>query len=239
MIPQARKAALAEIRDRLIMGLECRVISTSLIEAGVDVDFPVVYRALAGLDSIIQAGGRCNREGKRTRADSVVHIFQTGAKAPRMLEQNIAAAERTIRRYEEIDSLEAIRYYFRFLLYSLKDHKQLDEKEIVPCAEKMMFATVSQRFHLIDGADFTVYVPLDEGAALVSLLRENGPSRKLLRALDQYAVAVFRKRFEEFCNSGAVERISEKAGILLDLSLYSEKIGLPFDLTEQDKAIFV
>ena len=239
MIPQDRKAVLSEIRERLKTGGECRVISTSLIEAGVDVDFPVVYRALAGLDSIIQAGGRCNREGKRARADSVVHIFQTGARAPRILEQNIAAAESTIRRYEEIDSLEAIHHYFQFLLYTLKDKKQLDEKDIVPSAEKLMFATVSQKFHLIDGAEFTVYIPVGKGTDLVSQLREKGPSRKLLRELDQYAVGVYRKRFEELYNNGAVERISETAGILLDLSLYSEKIGLTFDLSEQDKAIFV
>ena len=239
MIPQDRKNALTTIRERLRRGQECRVISTSLIEAGVDVDFPVVYRALAGLDSIIQSGGRCNREGKRMRAESVVHIFQTGAQAPRMLEQNIAAAERTIRRYEEIDSVEAIHHYFQFLLYTLKDKKQLDEKEIVPSVEKLMFATVSQRFHLIDGVDFTVYIPLRKGAILVSQLRENGPSRKLLRELDQYAVGMYRKRFEELCDSGVVERISETAGILLDLSLYSEKTGMLFDLSEQDKAIFV
>ena len=239
MIPQNRKTALTTIRERLSMGQECRVVSTSLIEAGVDVDFPVVYRALAGLDSIIQAGGRCNREGKRTRSESVVHIFQTGAKAPRMLEQNIAAADRTIRRYEEIDSLEAIRHYFQFLLYTLKDKKQLDEKDIVPCAEKMMFATVSQRFRLIGGADFTVYIPLGEGAELVSRLRENGPDRKLLRLLDQFSVGVYRKQFEELCDSGAIERISETAGILLDLTLYSDEIGLAFDVSEQDKAIFV
>ena len=239
MIPQDRKTVLAAIRERLQAGQECRVISTSLIEAGVDVDFPVVFRALAGLDSIIQAGGRCNREGKRVRAESVVHIFRTDSKAPRMLEQNISAADRTIRRYEEIDSLEAIRSYFQFLLYMLKDKKQLDEKDIVPCAEKMMFATVSQQFRLIDSADFTVYIPRGDGAALVSQLRDHGPSRKLLRTLDQFAVGVYRKRFEELCDIGAVERITETAGILLDLTLYSEKIGLPFDLSEQDKAIFV
>ena len=64
MVPVQRQALLAEIRKRLDDGWPCRVVSTSLIEAGVDVDFPAVYRELAGLVSILQAAGRCNRGGR-------------------------------------------------------------------------------------------------------------------------------------------------------------------------------
>ena len=76
MYPAHRRAKLEEIRRRLDKGLPCRVVSTSLIEAGVDVDFPAVYREEAGLDSILQAAGRCNREGKRPLERSVVTVFQ-------------------------------------------------------------------------------------------------------------------------------------------------------------------
>ena len=183
MIPADRKRILQEIRARLRNGQDCRVISTSLIEAGVDVDFPEVYRAIAGLDSIIQAGGRCNREGHRPREDSLVHIFRTEARAPRMLEQNISAASRTLRRTDQADSPEAIRDYFQLLLYTLKDGFQLDEKEILPCAEKLMFETTAARFRMIDGAGFTVYIPRGDGAVLINALREKGPSRALLRKL--------------------------------------------------------
>ena len=239
MIPADRKRVLQKIRQRLRNGEICRVISTSLIEAGVDVDFPEVYRALAGLDSIIQAGGRCNREGKRTPEQSRVHVFRTEAKAPRMLEQNISAASRTLRQFSEIDSPEAIQSYFQFLLYSLKDIKQLDEKEIISCAEQMKFKTVSERFHIIDGAGYTIYVPVGDGEALAEELRRNGPSQTLLRQMGQYTVSVYQQYFEELCRTGALEQVSENAGILQDTGLYSSETGLPFEISEQSEAIFI
>lgn len=239
MIPTDRKRVLQVIRRRLRNGETCRVISTSLIEAGVDVDFPEVYRALAGLDSVIQAGGRCNREGKRALKESKVHVFRTETKAPRMLEQNISAASRTLRQFSEIDSPEAIHAYFQFLLYSLKDTKQLDEKEIIPCAEQMEFKTVSDRFHIIDGAGYTIYVPIGDGAALAEELRKYGPNRALLQQLGQYAVSVYRQYFDELCQTGSLEQISENAGILRNTGLYSPETGLPFEISEQSQAIFI
>ena len=75
MCAKHRSQKLDEIRGRLKNGEPCRVIATSLIEAGVDVDFPLVMRAEAGLDSVAQAAGRCNREGKRSSENSFVWIF--------------------------------------------------------------------------------------------------------------------------------------------------------------------
>ncbi len=239
MTPHDRRAALAAIRECLRAGGSCRVISTSLIEAGVDVDFPVVYRALAGLDSVIQAGGRCNREGKRSAEESLVHIFRTEAKAPRMLEQNISAAERTLRDHESPDAPETIRDYFQFLLYTLKDEKQLDVKEILADAERLRFRTVAEKFRMIDGAAYTVYIPVGEAAALIDLLRRFGPSRELMRKLGECSVSVYKAYFEQLFERGALEMISPDAGILLDLSLYSRETGLPFILSEQDRAIFI
>lgn len=239
MVPFDRKRILREIRARLQNGQLCRVISTSLIEAGVDIDFPEVYRALAGLDSIIQSGGRCNREGKRSCEDSLVHIFRTEAKPPRMLEQNISAAMRTLSRFDQADSPAAIWDYFQFLLYGLKDEHQLDKEEIIPCAERLLFQTISDRFRLIDGEGYTVYIPIGEGADLVGKLRRGDVSKGLMRQLGQYAVSIYRQYFEDLKRSGALEVISDNAGILFDLSLYSRDTGLPFEISEQNQAIFI
>jgi CRISPR-associated endonuclease/helicase Cas3 len=239
MIPQDRKRVLRAIRERLKAGKACRVISTSLVEAGVDLDFPEVYRALAGLDSIIQAGGRCNREGKRLPEESLVHIFRSEAKPPQMLEQNISAARRTLRNHTQVDSPEAVHNYFSFLLYTLRGEERLDEKNILPDAEKLRFQTVSRAFHLIDGADYTVYVPIDEGADLIRRLRREGLSRSLLRALGQFSVGVYRQYFERLRDAGALELVSDNAGILADLNLYSRETGLPFEISEQNQGIFI
>lgn len=239
MTPHDRKKIIRTIRQLLKEGKTCRVISTSLIEAGVDVDFPVVYRAISGLDSIIQAGGRCNREGKRSAAESTVHIFRTEAKAPRMLEQNITVTDSVIKQYELIDSPEAIREYFQKLFYLVKGKEQLDERDILSCTEKLMFRTVDERFRMIDGGEYSIYVPLEEGKMLTDELLKNGPNRRLMRKLGEFSVNIYRDFFLRLCESGHIRRVSENAAVLEDLDLYSSELGFPFEVSEQSEALFI
>ena len=111
-----RQRLFAEIRDRLDAGASCRVVSTSLIEAGVDVDFPVAYREEAGLDSVIQTAGRCNREGRRPVSESVVHVFSTEGGCAPFLRQNIAAFRAVADRHADLNTDEAVRAYFAEVL---------------------------------------------------------------------------------------------------------------------------
>ncbi|MEA4966338.1 MAG: CRISPR-associated helicase Cas3' [Oscillospiraceae bacterium] len=239
MYPEHRRRTLDEIRNRLRDGEDCRVVSTSLVEAGVDVDFPTVYRALAGLDSMIQAGGRCNREGKRPLAESVVHLFESEKKAPEIVKQNISAAEHVMRSHTDLSGMEAIQAYFEFLYYTLKDNSELDAKGILEKIKSgsMPFASVANAFRIIEGSEFTVYIPLGKGAELVDQLKQYGISRGLMRKLGQYSVGVYPGHFANLIELGAAEKLTENAAVLRDMSLYHEKTGLAFG-AEAGQAIF-
>lgn len=226
MMPEHRRRTLDEIRKRLCAGKECRVISTSLIEAGVDVDFATVFRELAGLDSIIQAGGRCNREGKRSADESCVYVFKSDHRVPDAIGQNCTAAERAMARDAEIASKGAIDAYFEFLLYVLKDKKALDQKDIIEKMKKLSFNTIAKEFNLISGAECTLYVDCEESKQLLEKLKSVGPSRELIRKLGQYSVNIYTKLFEQLLDCGAVEQLTENAGILRDCSLYDPALGL-------------
>lgn len=232
MTPSHRKAVLAEIRGRLKDGLPCRVVSTSLIEAGVDVDFPTVFREEAGLDSILQAAGRCNREGRRTADESTVTIFKAETAPPPLFSTTIAAGREAMDRYDDLSDPEAISYYFHALL-DLKGQEAQDQKHILSRIQEgdFPFRTVAEAFHLIEQDTRTVYIPIGDGEELVSRLRQGEHSRQLYRALGQYAVSVYDQSFQALDNSGALEPLADGSAILTDLSLYSNDTGLSLDAT--------
>lgn len=230
--PEERKKKLEEIRRRLKEGLPCRVISTSLIEAGVDVDFPVAFREEAGLDSIIQTAGRCNREGRRSAADSPIYVFRLkGQKIPAMIRQNVDAARAVIRDYADIASLEAIRAYFK-LYRAQKGREGQDIKGILEAFSEgwsgriMPFASVAENFHLIETPARTIYIPRGAGAHLVERLRRGEVSRSLFRALGQFAVSVYPDHFQKLEQAGALELLEDGSAILLINDYYDEEVGL-------------
>jgi len=234
MYPVHRKRVLDSIRKRLKNGLACRVVSTSLVEAGVDLDFETVYRERAGLDSIVQAAGRCNRENKRKPEAAFVYVFVSAEhKPPRMIRPNIDAFGQIARKYDDLSELDAIEEYFLQLYYNIgKD--RLDSKCILPLfndgakAASFRFADAAAAFKLIDDqAQQTVYV-LPEAPDIEERVVAGERSRELFRALGGYGVSLFEQEISALEALGAVWRPdrSDKSILLLYKKYYDEQIGV-------------
>ncbi|MGN0743306.1 MAG: CRISPR-associated helicase Cas3' [Candidatus Fimadaptatus sp.] len=245
MTPNHRRAVLDTIRQRLKDGLLCRVVSTSLIEAGVDVDFPTVYRAEAGLDSVVQAAGRCNREGKRPADESIVYIFQPDNKyikgMPHALGRPLAVAQSAKRDCDDWDSEETIRRYFT-QLYQVDD---LDSKAVVKQLEEgrkmgsFPFRSVGEKFRIIQSDAHTVFIPrTDDAQIMAQRLLRGERSRALMRQAAQESVGVYSGHYEALLARGALEVLDEGIAVLTDMALYSEHTGLKLLEHEEGLAFF-
>jgi len=232
MYPEHRQKRLAAIRDRLKANEKCIVIATSLVEAGVDLDFQTVYRELAGIDSMIQAAGRCNREGKRDAQSSFACYFQLEEvhRIPGQ-EQQIDTAKQVIRKYEDITSLEAVQEYFA-RLYGFKG-AALDKKKILEEFQKgrFGFTTVGKEFKLIEQNTKTILIPMEARAKeIAEELRIKGASKKLLREAQKYCVNVYDNLFQKMSSAGMLAGVSEELKedffVLKDCMNYSEETGL-------------
>ena len=259
-----RKRLLDTIRTRLAAGEPCRVVSTSLIEAGVDVDFPVAYREQAGLDSVIQTAGRCNREGRHSAETSKVYVFCTEGGCAPFLQQNIAAFRDALRQYPDLTSHDAIQAYFQRLLEMYGSgsagsarsavNDAFDTHRILPlhgdnAVVDMPFERIARSFKLIDTPTVPVYIPLsdelgDEGVRLCEQLEHGDIDRMLFRKLGKYAVNVWPQHLAKLQSAGAVLTVGrgtnaeEECFILRDMSLYSSRLGLRVDGVSTD-GIFV
>lgn len=229
MTPVDRFAVLDEVRQRLRNGQVCRVVSTSLVEAGVDVDFPTVWREESGLDSILQAAGRCNREGKRPVGESVVHVFRFGEKPPQMYDQQLTALRKTCDKHQDIASPQAIRTYFDNLMY-LRGDAFLDQKGIMDMSSQLSFRDIDEVFRLIDSQTMPVYIPADENQKELAALRDGCATRGDMRRLGRWAVNVYPQHFEKLRMAGVLDcPAGGQYGILLDEHQYDRNCGLSME----------
>lgn len=245
MCAKHRSQVLAEVRVRLKAGEPCRLVSTSLIEAGVDISLLTVYRAEAGLDSVAQAAGRCNRNGERAAELSEVCVFATANgdwAPPPELRQFAQAAQEVMRQPQFRDdplSPSAIEAYFR-LLYWQKGDKELDAANLLGlCAESRIdslpLETLAARFRMIDTVQMPVIVPFDDDARRnIESLRYAEKSGGLARKLQPYLVQLPRNGFDALRKAGAVQPVApEKWGEqfveLVNMDLYDPRFGLSWD----------
>ncbi len=256
MCPAHRAEVLDRIRGALERGEPCRVVSTQLVEAGVDVDFPVVYRSMAGIDSIAQASGRCNRNGRRTAGDVFVFRSEHPGKEA-FLRETVDAAIQVLdvlrEREPDPDPLApgAVEEYFRQLFWKARHEWDaagvMQRFRIESTREDMPFLfefrEAAKDFRLIDSTGGPVIVPWGaEGETLCRRLRcagELAPS-SLLRRLQRYTVQVPRRAWERAVSRGIVELLHERYPVLVSADLYyDESLGLVLDREDFASADFI
>lgn len=242
MYPEHRQKVLETIKNRLKNGEPCRVISTSLIEAGVDIDFPTVYRAISGIDSILQAGGRCNRENKREVSQSIVHIFGTDEVLPYQ-QTNTDVALEVIKKFgDKIYLPDAVKMYFDNLYYYRdidKTHRVFDKKGIIKDLAECNFATASKNFKMIENDTKAIYISVEENKNEINKLRRGEYSRELFRNLQKYAVNVYDNKFKRLDEICAIEYIDNSFYILADNKYYDRKMGLCLPEEKAGIGIFI
>ena len=249
MYPKHRKRVLKTIRERLKNSEKCIVISTSLVEAGVDLDFATVYRQIAGLDSMIQAAGRCNREGKRELSNSIVCIFDLEEfQIAQRQRQQIDVSKGILQDYTDIADLKAITDYFTRLYHSRGT--SLDKKKIMDEFQKMEcnFAKVAKEFKLIEENTKTIFINRElDAEELLQELRIKGVTKEKMRKAGQYCIQVYDNTqsentfFDKLNGAGMLRPIAEEMQDfyeLVDGEQYSEEYGLDFSL-EDGIALFV
>ncbi len=239
MIPAHRSAMLERIRERLDRKERCIVVSTQLVEAGVDVDFPEVYRELAGLDSIVQAAGRCNREG-RLPESGAVRVFEISADGERQktdtwLEKMKGIARDVIRENGGQVHEGLIPAFFKTRYGSeCLDAKGIFQKTatkdlILDKFETMPFEQCALDYRIIEDDSVPVFVPWgDEGRNLLKeLLGSENPAGLAMR-LQRFSVGVPIWSIEGYKKAGAVEELEPFLILREDgcRSFYREDVGL-------------
>lgn len=231
MYPKHRRQILETIRKCLKEGKRCILISTSLVEAGVDLDFRSVYRQLSGVDSMIQAAGRCNREGKRDVEDSIVSIFQFDQK------ENVPGQQRQIdiskvliADGKDISSLDGIQQYFHSL-YHLEG-TNLDKKNILGLFQNKnyQFATAAKKFKLIEEDTTTIFISREpEAKEILQQIKNQGYTKRTMRRAGQYCVQLYANDIEKLRGAGMLREISGDINDFVELvseEQYTEDMGL-------------
>ncbi len=204
-----RSAVIAEIRRRLKNGEPCHVISTQVVEAGVDIDFPMVLRALGPLDSVIQAAGRCNREGNLERGRVVVFQPAEGGLPLGAYRAAVGTTRAVLGAgIDHPDDTQVLQTYFERLFASV----DTDRERIQNLRSSFNYLEVARRFRLIDDDTepvvITAYGTDDERRRVrgwVEQLHAPGAqARRLLRVLQPYIVSLRRREAERYRRRGLI-----------------------------------
>lgn len=205
------------------------IISTSLIEAGVDLDIYTVYRELSGLDSILQAGGRCNREGKRNQADVYIFEFDDQNRISQDMRSNITAG--ILDKYEDISCPQSIKEYYDRLFFVKRE--TIEGKTITRnCSDiySIPFAEYARDFELIDSGTIPLVVARDElSRKVVDSLKFTGGGLGIARQLQKYTCSVYQKELDDLIRQHVVDDFGTGILCLTNADYYDENTGITFE----------
>lgn len=232
MYPEHVKRTIEQIRHALTDPKQevIRIISTQLIEAGVDIDFPVVFRQEAGLDSVLQAAGRCNREGKMpNKGKAWVFSIRGSNQLPPGYISHANDARLGMGNDHDWFAPESMTLYFK-QLQSRNETFDAPQMKSLLYNKPLQFEEASKVFHLIDDNTTPVVVKCDESQPLIENLEQFGPSYGLMKKLRRYSVNIRMYDLVKLSDSGAISRLDDDSDIfILNPGFYNEKTGLTFE----------
>lgn len=238
LTPSHRKRILESIKSLLSAGKTCRVIATSLVEAGVDLDFPCVFREINGLDSIIQAAGRCNREGKRKASESTVRVIslESGKIPQPEVQRKICILKELCLGDRILCTADVITRYFN-AYYDLED--ELDKHGILNENKAMDFEWLNDNFKMIESDTCSVLVADDAiGKSMIDQFQRGVFPAQGWPQVALHCVSVYPQRYQELRNQRAMIQISPGFGVLVDDRYYNPSTGLSESLIQQGDAVF-
>ncbi|MFW6456884.1 MAG: CRISPR-associated helicase/endonuclease Cas3, partial [Planctomycetota bacterium] len=234
MCPAHRSKVLEDVTDRLEADRACRLISTQVVEAGVDIDFPVLYRAAAPLDSIVQAAGRCNREGALDKGRAIVFeprdggmppgAYRTAAEVTRMMLQDLDVSA--------LENAPVFRDYFS----RLYDVLNTDQKDILDKRARMDYPAVAEAYNLINSDTRPVIVKWGKGAEIPAQMRDKPYlSRRDFAIIQRYSVNMWSYQLKKALKRGLCAEI--RSGLYEWCGKYDPNTGVLME--SQDPEDFI
>ena len=239
MCQKHRKDVISKIKDDLLAGRECRVVSTQLIEAGVDIDFPVVFRDACGLDSLIQTAGRCNREGNMERGD--VHIVRLGEMQndgsmkdifPTKLDELFEARKITLNMLDkDLNDLHVLGEFYPRYYRARESAIKRSQIKIEGESHNCNFESVGRELKVIDTKSVPVIIFgfYKEADDLISEFKRNPENKKLRNKLQKYSVSIYPNEFNMLRSTNSIEEVIPDSDIWMttrEAYLYDEVFGL-------------
>ena len=228
------KAVLKDDNNEIV-----RVVSTQLIEAGVDIDFPVVFRQETGLDSVLQAAGRCNREGKKDVCTTYVFSLAKEHNLAKGRIQDGNNARLSLNTSSDWFAPETMSSYFRQLYCRNDSFDKKDMKHYLYDVRNMYFASAAKNFRLIEDKGKTVVVCWKDSMELIEDLLQNGPSYLLMKKISKYCVNIYQRDFEALCKMGVVTEKKEGFFVVDYAKQYDKHIGLRIDNNWANESLII